>query len=142
MEYQTDYINITHMKLRQNAQKLAYSINLCISINHAHILLTRLRAGCLDIEIEVGRWRGVPHNQRICRICNDEIETEMHFLFYCTNLHHVRILFNTFFIDLYKCNSDLERFAMLFAKQYITLTARFIRNLYDERKRILYKKIL
>ena len=42
-------------------------------------LLTRLRAGCLDIEIEVGRWRGVPHNQRICRICNDDIETEMHF---------------------------------------------------------------
>ena len=61
-------------------------------------------------------------------------------VFYCTNLHHIRILYNTFFIDLYKCNSDLERFAMLFTKQYISLTAKFIRNLYDERKRILYKK--
>ena len=53
-------------------------------------LISRLRAGCLDFGI--GRWRGVNKDERICTLCNDEIE--IHFLFHCCKLEHIRTLYS------------------------------------------------
>ena len=53
-------------------------------------LLSRLRAGCLDLEIETGRWRGIQREDRICKLCNNGIENEIHFLFHCCRLEHIR----------------------------------------------------
>ena len=139
----TCLINVK-LSLYKNVKPYYHVENYALFINNKRnrSLLTRLRAGCQDIEIEVGRWRGIPRDQRVCKLCNDGIETEMHFLLYCTNLYHIRISFNRLFTDLYNCNSDTERFILMFTKEFIRETARFIRHIYDERKKILYKQWL
>lgn len=52
-------------------------------------LLTRFRAGVAPLRIETGRYeasndsRGLPVEQRICRCCSLDIESERHFLCHC-----------------------------------------------------------
>ena len=43
-----------------------------------------------DLEIETGRWRGTPKEQRICKLGSSRIENEIHFLFHCSELNHIR----------------------------------------------------
>ena len=31
-------------------------------------LLARLRAGCLDLEIGIGRWQGIDRENRVCKL--------------------------------------------------------------------------
>jgi hypothetical protein len=46
--------------------------------------LARFRTGILLLEIETGRWRGIPVDQRLSKLCNTQsVESEMHFLFHC-----------------------------------------------------------
>ena len=35
------------------------------------------------LEEEVGRWASKPREERLCKHCNDDIETLEHFLLYC-----------------------------------------------------------
>ena len=49
-----------------------------------------LRAGCLDLEIEIGRWRSIDKVNRICKHYNNGIEDESHFVFHCRKLEHIR----------------------------------------------------
>ena len=37
-----------------------------------------------------GRWRGIQREDRICKLCNNGIENEIHFLFHCCSLEHIR----------------------------------------------------
>ena len=39
------------------------------------IWITKLRTSNLEILIETGRWRNIPVEERICNICNENIET-------------------------------------------------------------------
>ena len=44
-------------------------------------LLALLRLGTLPLEIEVGRYRGIPLEERLCQICKTgDIESECHFI--------------------------------------------------------------
>ena len=46
-----------------------------------------LRAGCLPLAVEVGRYTGVPYRQRVCRLCvSGEVEEQAHVLINCSNL--------------------------------------------------------
>ena len=48
-------------------------------------VVTAARAGTLPLEIERGRWRGVPSEQRLCKQCNsNSIENLPHFMLDCT----------------------------------------------------------
>ena len=59
-------------------------------------VLAGLRAGCLPLQIELGRYTSpkTPLNLRICKLCNDGIEDQEHFLFHCHALTEPR---NNFF---------------------------------------------
>ncbi len=46
-------------------------------------LFSQIRFGIVPIEIEVGRYRQKPVEERFCYHCKDEIEDELYFLFYC-----------------------------------------------------------
>lgn len=51
----------------------------------------KLRCGILPLEIETGRWKNKPTNERICKLCNqNEIEDECHFLFSCPFYENIR----------------------------------------------------
>ena len=53
--------------------------------------LLQLRAGCLPIEIELGRYFQIPRNERLCKQCTSgTVENEKHFLFHCTRYSDIR----------------------------------------------------
>ena len=57
-------------------------------------LLSKLRLGTTNLEIEKGRKIGIPREQRLCKICNSNlIEDEAHFLFECQALSLTRSTF-------------------------------------------------
>ena len=59
-------------------------------------LMSKLRLGVLNLEMEIGRWRGWPHPKRTCEICkNMQIEDEIHFLFQCPAYNIPRLAFIT-----------------------------------------------
>ena len=50
-----------------------------------------LRAGCLPLAVEVGRYTGVPYRQRVCRLCDSgEVEDQVHFLINCHKLNCIK----------------------------------------------------
>ena len=51
----------------------------------------QFRTGVHDLEIERGRYRNVPFEERICRVCSDgAIEDEYHFLLKCIEYVDIR----------------------------------------------------
>ena len=57
---------------------------------------TQLRISAHDLEIEQGRYRKIPRNDRICKWCSTTlnltpIESENHFLFHCEHYLNLRI---------------------------------------------------
>ena len=55
---------------------------------------TKFRISLHRLEIEQGRYRGIPPDQRICKQCTaDAVEDEVHFLISCTKFKQIRSLF-------------------------------------------------
>lgn len=145
----TNFITNWKLSVTQNKKALLYkSIKLefyteplVFKINNKRnrSLLTRLRAGCLDLEIEVGRWKGIQRENRICKLCNNEVETEIHFLFHCSKLEHIREPYCNMLKTSNDIQSDNDRFEILCTEIYVSKLSKMIRQLYDERKVILYQ---
>jgi hypothetical protein len=53
-------------------------------------LFTKLRLGVLPLEIETGRYNDTPVEERICKMCKDGVEDEIHFLCKCVNYNNFR----------------------------------------------------
>ena len=49
-------------------------------------LLARLRGGTAQLEIETGRYVGIPPDQRFCKLCKNAVENEVHFCTTCPAL--------------------------------------------------------
>ena len=66
-------------------------------------LLAKLRLGILPLRLETGRFVGEDVTQRICKICNTQVEDEEHFLFKCNYYTEER---NSFLLSLNLNNTD------------------------------------
>ena len=56
----------------------------CIKSRKARSLISQIRLGILPLEIEVGRFRGISPEARICQNCNmGVVENELHFICEC-----------------------------------------------------------
>ena len=54
-------------------------------------LCAQIRAGILGLHIETGRYVGTPEEDRLCGMCDlNEIENEIHFVFYCPFYNSIR----------------------------------------------------
>ena len=54
--------------------------------------LAQFRAGVFPLELERGRWRGKPVEERICRQCTMlAVESEYHYLVECTKYNDLRL---------------------------------------------------
>ena len=54
----------------------------------------QFRTGVHDLEIERGRYRNVPRNERICKVCSDnKVEDEFHFILQCVAYSDIRTCF-------------------------------------------------
>ena len=78
-----------------------------ISISHTYngyeqsrILLTQYVTGSHCLEEEVGRWRRVVKEDRLCKLCKRNVENIDHFLIECPNLEGVRRKFANFPVSI------------------------------------------
>ena len=107
-------------------------------------VLAGLRAGCLPLQIELGRYTSpkMPLHLRICKLCNDGIEDQEHFLFHCRALTEPR---NDFFCHIQTLNSDFLSYSLsdkclylLHPQQHIHCIAHGIYQMYTFRQNLLY----
>lgn len=54
------------------------------------MILSKFRIGSHNLEIETGRHKDQPENERICKLCKTDVGDEMHFLLECSKLDTVR----------------------------------------------------
>lgn len=57
----------------------------------------QIRTSSHQLEIETGRFRGIPADSRICRLCHTEPETELHYICHCTVYYEIRGRFHCLF---------------------------------------------
>ena len=55
----------------------------CIIVDKHQVALTRLRVGNHRLHVETGRYKRpyTPRHERICELCQEEVEGEFHFIF-------------------------------------------------------------
>jgi hypothetical protein len=78
---------------------------LCFLDREKRSYVAQLRSGILPLQVEVGRWNGIPIEERTCLLCNlGLVEDECHFLFECYKFHDERInLFTQLNVNLENC---------------------------------------
>ena len=87
----------------------------CLRSRAKRSLVSQLRLGIFPLEIEVGRFWGIDLENRICKMCNINIENECHYLFECPcyqdyretllNHHGISNTWHVLFIYVFKFNS-------------------------------------
>ena len=87
------------------------------NVNDFHIRKKICKFRCSDhnLEIEKGRHKNISVEERICQICNSDIETEMHFLAICPlfgplRKHYLDVNHDNDFINLLKCSNKADAF--------------------------------
>ena len=61
----------------------------------------KIRISCHKLHIEEGRYRKIPLQERICQLCNVEVEDEKHFVLSCSKLEACRKSFYDKINDIY-----------------------------------------
>ena len=80
-----DMPKLRNYKLFKNSYE-AEPYVLCFLNREKRSLVAQLRSGILPLQVEVGRWQGIPIEERICPVCNlNQVEDECHFLFESKN---------------------------------------------------------
>ena len=69
---------------------------------HSKNVLTKFRVGVHHLEVEKGRLLKIKYSDRKCKLCNEEVEEEIHFSIRCKKLELVRKKSISKIIDKYK----------------------------------------
>ena len=88
--------------------------------------LTKFRCSDHSLEIEVGRHKNIPAQERICKMCKDGIETEEHFLWICPKYSQLRTRYfgdvNLEWADILKCSNKNSSYSLA---NYITKALKY-----------------
>ncbi len=99
--------------------------------SHYSVWITKLRTSNLKLPIEVGRWYGIPKENRHCTLCLKNIGDEFHVLFKCEN--DIVSDFRNKFIPSYYCkNPNVQKMGGMFSNchiQLLTNVAIFIKKI-------------
>ena len=95
-------------------------------------LISRIRCAVLSLKIETGQFKGQTLNQRICELCDSEVETETHFLFKCPKLVHVRDKYRQRLAGILDWECGIKQFKTLNSMPY--LFGSLILDLWNERE--------
>ena len=96
-------------------------------------IFARFRCGVLPLQIEVGRFRGQSVEQRICQLCKNAVESEIHFLLECP-VYDRDEFFRLTTLNLVPDNVDQIRLCM---ENYQKLTVKFVTKLWNERQNLI-----
>jgi hypothetical protein len=110
---------------------------------HSKNVLTKFRVGVHHLEVEKGRHLKIKYSDRKCKLCNEEVEEEVHILIRCKKLELVRKKSISKIKDKYKalanCNSE-ELFIWLLSnenKEILIEISACIENLMTARAEML-----
>ena len=53
-------------------------------------ILLKFRTSNHNLPVETGRWKNVPFVNRICKLCNNDVGDEFHYLFKCPSFVNER----------------------------------------------------
>jgi len=114
----------------------------CISNREHRSVLSKLRAGVLPLEIETARWRAIPANERLCKLCNSgSVEDESHFVFDCTVYSSQR----SYFFDLieiehpgFALKTVSDKWRCLMSQNLVNAFAKFVHSIYNLRQQTMY----
>ena len=109
-------------------------------------VMASLRAGCLPLGIETGRYRTpkVPLEQRVCLVCNSgHVEDEFHFVIICCKLNEIRYkMFNdiTLVDHAFMHLSLFDKFLYILSNESISQhhIARYLYKMFKLRSSLLY----
>jgi hypothetical protein len=76
-------------QLKENHPELEPFLKLSLSPSERSAL-SQLRSGTLPLSVETGRYTRTPREQRICPLCENGVETVLHFLFECPRYNDIR----------------------------------------------------
>ena len=104
--------------------------------------MAQLRFGILPLNIETGRFRNQPVQDRLCTLCEfNEIEDKCHFLFKCSLYSDLRNDWITNITDKTPDFVEMDtttKFKVIFAIHH-RITAKFILRSYSVRKENLFR---
>ncbi len=93
---------------RLSSEPLLFRSYLLVRIRDHRVALTRLLTASHTLAVERGRWMTVrnssvhvPRAFRLCRMCHDDVEDEIHILFTCSH-SDLEDLRNAFLADVWK----------------------------------------
>ncbi|KAF9020379.1 hypothetical protein BDZ89DRAFT_991924 [Hymenopellis radicata] len=77
---------------KMSSRSLAFRSYLLVRVPAHRVALTRLLTGSHTLGVEAVKWlprpttftQGVPRHWRLCRLCGDDVEDELHVLMWCT----------------------------------------------------------
>ena len=106
-------------------------------------ILARLRCGILPLELEIGRYHGIPESERVCKICkNGSIENEFHFLFQCAPYQNLRLAFFDNMqnkIEQFAAMDFDSKFKVMMDKSVVYDTSKYVYDIFMLRQSIIYK---
>ena len=122
--------------------KVEHFVTINLPMSHRS-LLCQLRYGVLPLKVETGRYSNMPLQERICKFCNaNEVETELHFLFYCQLYTEIRNSFYTIMNNSvlnFSQYSDEDKLKLVFSQSnFIRKFACYVDSCYRKRSSVLY----
>ncbi len=94
----------------------------------------KFRCGILPIQIELGRFRGQKVVDRICPLCKNAVETEIHFLLECS-FYNRNAFFQELSIDENLNSTEILKICM---SEHQKSTSKFICELWKQRQKFLF----
>ena len=95
--------------------------------------------------VEVGRFRGVELENRICPICFSEVEDEIHFLFKCQYYNHLRAVFYNNIVAKgyrdFRLSPDHEKLCIIMTANVVKFTGNFICEAFTMREQYMYNSV-
>ena len=104
--------------------------------------LTQFRLSNHTLNIEIGRRNKLPREQRLCKLCPNSIESEIHFLLSCPTYDHIRsnLLKNAREKNaIFKFSTETEKFKFLMSDAMVKQTAEVIQKCFLVRAFLLKK---
>ena len=151
------FINVATIKIRtiSNTPKLRtykifkeiycteFYVTSCLN-RRQRSTMAKLRCGILPLEIETGRWRSAPVEERLCKLCNDDIENEIHFLFKCNRYTDRR---KSFYLEVenkspgFKNVTDQDKLNVIMSDSIIRCTMKYLQDIWNIRTELMYENV-
>ena len=124
-----------YKNFKPNYEHEAYLSHL--SIRKFRNAFSKFRSCCQSLEIELGRHFGHPKQECICRLCNDGVVDELHFLLQCPVYETLR---QKYIISKYDVIPSINKFNILLSSSsghIIQAVASYLYNAFELRKELL-----